>query len=132
MSRRACGAYIAAALASAGTASAESATLGVLVDKDAAVVEAAVRSLIGQIPSLSAAQKRAWTDHILQLADRKKNKTALPPVSEAAVVRLLAALDDPARGRRCGIALCRRLRRKCGPRPCKRSASGRKRRIKSN
>src|SRR5947209_4481574 len=75
--------YIAAALASGGTASAENATLGVLVDKDAAVVEAAVRSLIGQIPSLSAAQKKAWADHILQLADRKKNKTPLAPVSEA-------------------------------------------------
>ncbi len=90
--------YIAAALASGGTASAESATLGVLVDKDAAVVEAAVRSLIGQIPSLSAAQKKAWADHILQLADRKKNKTILAPVSEAAVVRLLAALDDARAG----------------------------------
>ncbi len=90
--------YIAAALASGGTASAGNATLGVLVDKDAAVVEAAVRSLIGQIPSLSAAQKKAWADHILQLAERKKNKTALAPVSEAAVVRLLAALDDPRAG----------------------------------
>ncbi len=90
--------YIAAALASGGTASAENATLGVLIDKDANVVEAAVRSLIGQIPSLSAAQKTAWTDHILQLADRKKNKTPLAPVSEAAVVRLLAALDDPRSG----------------------------------
>jgi len=87
--------YIAAALASAGTASSENATLGVLVDRDAAVVESAVRSLIGQIPSLSAAQKKAWADHILQLADRKKSKTPLAPVSEAAVVRLLAALDDP-------------------------------------
>src|SRR5262249_12242751 len=37
--------YIAAALASGGTASAENATLAVLVDKDSAVVEAAVRSL---------------------------------------------------------------------------------------
>src|SRR5262249_54411202 len=68
------------------------------VDKDSAVVEAAARSLIGQIPSLSAAQKKAWADHILQLADRKKNKTPLAPVSEAAVVRLLAALDDPRAG----------------------------------
>jgi HEAT repeat protein len=90
--------YIAAALASGGTASAGNATLAVLVDRDANVVEAAVRSLIGQIPSLSAAQKKAWADHILQLADRKKNKTPLAPVSEAAVVRLLAALDDPRGG----------------------------------
>jgi HEAT repeat protein len=90
--------YIAAALASGGTASAEDATLEVLVDKDSAVVEAAVRSLIGQIPSLRPAQKKEWADHILQLADRKKNKTALAPVSEAAVVRLLAALDDPRAG----------------------------------
>jgi len=90
--------YIAAALASGGTASAEDATLEVLVDKDSAVVEAAVRSLIGQIPSLSAAQKKDWADHILRLAERKKNKTPLAPVSEAAVVRLLAALDDPRAG----------------------------------
>ena len=36
-----------------------------------------MRSLIGQIPSLRAAQKKEWADHILQLADRKKNKTPL-------------------------------------------------------
>ena len=71
--------YIAAALASGGTASAENATLAVLVDKDAHVVEAAVRSLSGQIPSLSAAQKKAWADHILQLAERKKKQAPLAP-----------------------------------------------------
>jgi HEAT repeat protein len=85
--------YIASALAAGGTASAETAAVAVLLDSDPGVVEAAVRSLIGQVPTLTAAHRRAWADHLLELlADRKRRLSA---VSEAAVVRLLVALGDP-------------------------------------
>src|SRR5262249_15458744 len=85
--------YIAAALAVGGTASAETAAVAVLLDGDPGVVEAAVRSLVGQIPTLAPSQRQAWTDQLLQLmSDRKRSFSA---TSEAAVVRLLVALDDP-------------------------------------
>jgi hypothetical protein len=84
---------IAAALAAAGTTSAETATVEVLLDRDAGVVEAAVRSLIAQIPTLTPKHRKAWNDQLLGLLEDKK--TDLSPVSEAAVVRLLAGLDDP-------------------------------------
>jgi HEAT repeat protein len=89
--------YIAAALAAGGNTSAEAAAVAVLLDKDPGVVEAAVRTLAEQVPTLSAAHRRAWAEQLLGLVGGKK-KTALPPVSEAAVVRLLAALDDPRVG----------------------------------
>jgi HEAT repeat protein len=86
--------YIAAALAASGTSSAEAATVAVLLDKDPGVVEAAARSLIGQIPNLGKSQRQGLTEHLLELLQDRKTK--LSPVSEAALVRLLAALDDPA------------------------------------
>ncbi len=88
--------YIAAALAGGGTTSATAAAAAVLLDKDPGVVEAAVRSLAEQIPTLAAPQRQAWTDHLLDLAGDRK--TALSPGNQAAVVRLLAALDDPRAG----------------------------------
>jgi HEAT repeat protein len=87
---------IAAALAGGGTASAPAATAAVLLDKDPGVVEAAVRSLAEQIPTLAAPQRQAWTDQLLELAGDRK--TTLSAVNQAAVVRLLAALDDPRVG----------------------------------
>ena len=88
--------YIAAALAGGGTASATAAAAAVLLDKDPGVVEAAVRSLAEQIPALAAPQRQAWTDHLLELAGDRK--TTMSPLNQAAVVRLLAALDDPRAG----------------------------------
>ncbi len=88
--------YIAAALAGGGTASATAAAAAVLLDKDPGVVEAAVRSLAEQIPTLSTAQRHAWTDQLLELA--KDRKAALSTATQTAVVRLLAALDDPQAG----------------------------------
>ena len=85
--------YIAAALAAAGTASAETATIAVLLDKDPGVVEAAVRSLISQVPGLTPAHRKGLAEHLLELATDKKHP--LSPASESAVLRLLAALDDP-------------------------------------
>jgi hypothetical protein len=83
---------IAAALAVGGTSGKNDTTLGVLLDKDPAVVEAAVRSLSEQIPSFGAEQRSSLTDQLLQLLGNKK--TALSPASETGAVRLLAVLGD--------------------------------------
>jgi len=83
---------IAGALAAGGTASAETAAVDALLDKDPGVVEAATRSLIGNIPSLTPHHRQALADHLLDLLKGKKAGLASP--SETAVVRLLAALDD--------------------------------------
>src|SRR6516225_2769552 len=72
--------YIAAALAAGGTASAETAAVAVLLDKDPGVVEAALRSLIGQVPTLTPAHRQALADQLLAVADNKKEP--LPPASE--------------------------------------------------
>jgi HEAT repeat protein len=85
--------YIAAALAGGGTASSNAAAVAVLLDTDPKVVEAAATSLIGEIPSLTPAQRRAWADHLLAVAEDRK--TPRPPPTAAAMVRLLAALQDP-------------------------------------
>jgi HEAT repeat protein len=85
--------YVAAALAAAGTPSADAAALTVLLDKDPGVVEAAVRSLTAQIPTWGAKQRSGLADALLELLGNKK--APLPAPSESAVVRLVAALDDP-------------------------------------
>lgn len=83
--------YIAAAVASGGSGT-DAAALALLRDKDPNIVESAVRSLIGKIPTLGKAQHRALTDELLKLANVKKEP--LPPSTESAVVRLLSVLDD--------------------------------------
>jgi HEAT repeat protein len=85
--------YIAAALAGTGDArTAESATVAVLLDKDPGVVEAAVRSLMEQVPTLGRSQRDSLVKHLVTTL---KDKNAPPsPVSRAAVVRVLAALND--------------------------------------
>jgi HEAT repeat protein len=85
--------YIASALAAAGTASAETAAVAVLLDRDPGVVEAAGRSLLAQVPSLTPAHRKALADQLLELTGNKKEP--LSPSSESAMLRLLAALDDP-------------------------------------
>src|SRR5438128_1387469 len=81
------------ALAAAGTPSAESAAVDSLLDTDPGVVEASTRSLIGEIPSLTSAHRKALADHLLELL--KRTKADRPPLhSETAVVRLLSALGD--------------------------------------
>jgi HEAT repeat protein len=85
--------YIAAALAAAGTASSETAAVAVLLDKDPGVVEAAARSLIAGVPALTPPHRQALAEQLLQLANNKKQP--LNVVAESAVLRLLAALDEP-------------------------------------
>ena len=85
---------ITAALAAAGTASAETVAVDALLDKDPGVVDAAARSLSEEIPTLSPSHRQALADHLLELLGDKKKKERLPLTSETAVIRLLAALDD--------------------------------------
>lgn len=85
---------LAAALAEAGTASAETAAVDALLDDDPGVIDAAVRTLSSEVPSLSAGQRRALVDRLLELLQTKKG-TRLPLASETALVRLLAAIGDP-------------------------------------
>jgi HEAT repeat protein len=87
---------IASALAASGTSSASTATVEVLLDKDPGVVDAAARALIAEVPTFSAAQRRALADHVLGLMKPRKG-FELQPASETALVRLLAALGE-ARG----------------------------------
>ncbi|MGH7170946.1 MAG: HEAT repeat domain-containing protein [Gemmataceae bacterium] len=85
--------YIASALATAGTASSETAAVAVLLDRDAAVVEAAGRSLLAHVPTLTPAHRKALAAQLLELIDNKKEPLSTP--SESTVLRLLSALDDP-------------------------------------
>jgi HEAT repeat protein len=87
---------IAAALAAEGAATKSDVSLGVLLDKDPAVVEAAVRSLSEQMPSLDRDHRTALGKQLLEWLGNKKSR--LPPVNEAAVVRLLGALGDERAG----------------------------------
>lgn len=84
--------YIAAALGSAGTASGDAAAIEFLLDKDPGVIASAVRSLVSQVPTLSPAKKNSLAEQLLHLL--KDAKTKLPVVSEAAAIRLLAAVGD--------------------------------------
>jgi HEAT repeat protein len=84
---------IASAVASAGTVGAETAALDALLDKDPGVVDAATRSLIAEVPSLTQAHRDALSRHLIELLDNAR-KEELPPASETAMVRLLAALGD--------------------------------------
>jgi HEAT repeat protein len=88
--------YIGAALAGAGVDGADSTALDVLHDKDPGVVEAAVKTLLAQVPTYSPKQHKALAGQLLALANNKK--APLSPVVELAVVRLLTALDDPRIG----------------------------------
>ena len=85
---------IAAALAATDTASAETAALDALLDNDPGVVDASARSLLAKVPTLGKPHRKALVEHVLDLLGARKPHR-LPLVSEAALVRLLAALEDP-------------------------------------
>src|SRR5262249_49258736 len=67
------------------------------LDRVPGVVDAAARSLIAEVPSMPAAARRALADHVLELVKPRKG-FRLPPASETALIRLLAALGDPRGG----------------------------------
>lgn len=83
---------IVSALALGGTQSAVLATVQALTDPDPGVVDAAARSLSTEIPSLSDAHRRGLAEQLRQILSAKK--AAPSPASEAAMVRILAALHD--------------------------------------
>jgi hypothetical protein len=84
--------YIAAALATDGSAGDDSAALHLLHDSDPAVIDAAVRSLLEELPSYDKGKRQELSDSLVRLASNKKEP--LSPASEVAVLRLLAALDN--------------------------------------
>ncbi len=88
---------IASALAAGGTADAETAAVEALLDSDPGVVDAAARSLIAEVPALHDRQRRKLADHLLGLLGAKKRRP-LALASEAALLRLLAALRDSRAG----------------------------------
>lgn len=85
---------IASALAAGGTASSETAALNSILDADPGVVDAATRSFIDRIPNLPATQRKHLVDEAINLLKPGKGKE-LQRSSEAALLRLLAALGDP-------------------------------------
>lgn len=85
---------IASALAAAGTTPSETAAIDTLLDKDAGVVDSAASSLAAEVPHLTKAHRKALADRLLEFLGKTK-KQPLPSASEAAMLRLLAALDDP-------------------------------------
>jgi HEAT repeat protein len=87
---------IASALAASGTAGAELFAVDSLLDTDPGLVESVGRTLVGELHALGKSQRKAVADRTLELLKPKK-KSPLPAHSEAALVRLLAALGD-ARG----------------------------------
>jgi hypothetical protein len=85
--------YIAAALAGAGAAGGGDVhELEILLDRDPAVVAAAVQTLASAIPALDARRKQAIADELLELAG--DGKTVRSPATEAGVIRLAGLLDD--------------------------------------
>src|SRR5436305_13988038 len=85
--------YIAAALAGAeADGSKDASGIAMLQEKDPAVIEAAVNTLAGRIPTLDAKRKRGLADELFDLAKSKKNK--LTPDAEAGVMRLATLMDD--------------------------------------
>ncbi|MBI3409557.1 MAG: HEAT repeat domain-containing protein [Planctomycetes bacterium] len=88
---------IAGALGAGGTTSAESAAVDSLLDTDPGVVEAATRSLIAKVQGLTSSHRKALAEHLLKLLSDKKHPAA--PVSQTAILRLLATLDDPRVGK---------------------------------
>jgi hypothetical protein len=85
---------IAAALGGGGTASAEHAALDALLDSDPGVVDAAVRALVAQVPTLTPTHRKSLADSVLDMLKSRKDARR-PLAAEVALVRLLAALHDP-------------------------------------
>lgn len=86
--------YIAAALTSDAAGAGAEAGVGVLLDKDPQVAVAAANAIISRLPTMPADRKKELVDELIALAKDKKNK--LPASAEGPVVKLLAAINDPA------------------------------------
>jgi HEAT repeat protein len=85
---------VAAALAGGGNEAALVAASEALRDEDPGVVDAAARSLAGQVQNFGAPQRKALAEHLREML-HSKSKVTLSAASEAAMVRILGALHDP-------------------------------------
>jgi len=83
---------VAAALTGA-VATNPDAAIAVLTDKEPQVAAAAANALIGRIPTMTEAQKKALGDALVAAATNKKAKLLGP--AEFTVVRVLSSLNDP-------------------------------------
>jgi HEAT repeat protein len=86
--------YIAAALTTTGASGADAAGVAVLLDPDPQVATSAAAAIIGKIPQLTADQKTTLVEELIAVASDKKKP--LPPSAEWPVVRVLAAMTEPA------------------------------------
>jgi hypothetical protein len=86
--------YIAIALAETGVDGSGAAAIDVFRESDAAVTDAAAQAIAARIPDMSAAKKKSLASELVKLATAKKSP--IPASSESAVIRLLAALNEPA------------------------------------
>ncbi|MCU0706143.1 MAG: HEAT repeat domain-containing protein [Fimbriiglobus sp.] len=85
--------YIAAALTSDSAAGTD-AGVGVLLDKDPQIAIAAANAIISRLPTMPPDRKKELVGELIAVAKDKKNK--LSGTSEGPVVKLLAAINDPA------------------------------------
>jgi HEAT repeat protein len=85
--------YIAAALSSGGASGADAAADELLQDSDPNIIDATARSVLDQVGTLTPSRRNGLVKELTGLLTRKKGQVS--PGTEAAVVRLLAALDDP-------------------------------------
>lgn len=86
---------VVAALAHGDTDAAAVAAAHALLDDDASVVSAAARSLAADIPKLPPGRRKALARYLIEkLSGREARR--LSPASEAGMLRVLAALHDPA------------------------------------
>jgi HEAT repeat protein len=85
--------YIAAALSSGGASGADAAAVELLQDSDPNIIDATARSVLDQVSTLTPSRRNTLVKELTGLLTRKKGQVS--PATEAAVVRLLAALDDP-------------------------------------
>lgn len=86
--------YIAAALTTTGTSGGDAAGVSVLLDKDPLVAASAAAAIIGKIPSFDPGRRETLAEELIAVASDKKRP--LLPQSELPVVRVLAALNEPA------------------------------------
>ena len=84
---------IAVALTGAGGAATEAGVL-VLLDKDPQVAAASASAMVGRVPTMPAEQKARLVPELVALLADKKAK--LPTASELSLIKVLAALNDPA------------------------------------
>lgn len=86
--------YIAVALAESGVDGSGDVAIEVFRESDAAVTEAASQAIAARIPEMTAAKKKSMANDLIKLVSSKKSP--IPKAAEIAVVRLLAAFDDPS------------------------------------